>query len=126
LDKDREFIERLIDSIPDAVATGKAVQKAAKEGQTSLDPTIVPTYAPVISFPNRVQDLPPKEVRFVSEWDDETTRDVVWKTDDRLVSGRVGIFWYKQDARSAAILTYKPRKVQIFWDGEPDKWNEWR
>jgi hypothetical protein len=124
LDSERDFINRLIASIPDAVATGKAVQQAAKVGQSALDPYPHPSLPQQIQFPK--VDMNEKEVRFTSEYDDETTRDIIWKTDDKLVSGRVGQFWYKEDARSAAILAYKPRRVKIFWDGEPDEWNEWR
>ena len=122
LDKDKEFIERLLLSIPDAVATGKSVQKAAREGQGALEPYPHPALPQQISFP-RVNDPEPKSVYFVQSGDGD---EDWWTTFDTLVSGKMERFYYREDARSAAILAYKPRRVQIFFDGEPDEWNEWR
>jgi hypothetical protein len=48
----------------------------------------------------------------------------MWMTDDPNV--KPDRHYYREDCRKVSILAYKPRRVQIFFDGEPDEWNEWR
>lgn len=122
LDKIDQFVHLLIASIPDSIAIGKSVQSASKAGQTSLTEEVPKAADPVPD--HRDDRLLPKEVHWYLGSPNGTDDDTVWMTADDNI--RLNQQYYREDCRKVSILAYKPRRVQLFFDGIADEWNEWR
>lgn len=115
LERQEAEIRLLLDSIPDALATGRTVQQAAETGQTSI-----------------TGYKPPKRVRATVEYSPDDIHEVHWtregevyRTTDPLVRNKV--VHYLQDVRAQTAIAYKGIcRAHVFIDGVPDEWNEWK
>jgi len=110
-------IHVMIESIPDAIAVGKATQKAGELGQDTLIGEAPKRLFKHQSYRDVV--LPPKKVHWYSTTDYPDRYRPDGFQDGLYLSFPVD----KQGARGYTIEHYKPRQVEIFFDGEPDEWN---
>ena len=121
LNEHYEIIESQLKALNDALAVGRSVQKAAAIGQTS-----VTGYQFEDHVPAKVEDNGPIRIDWTTHEVQPPFGDIFiqYQSLDPRVKRRY--LREMQDVRAASIEAYKPRRVEIYVDGQADEWNDKR
>ena len=129
LENSKKLIDALLESIPTAIAIGKASQSAARNSQTTLigenpvPPKEIEDHRNPAFGPAKVKWMLKHLTAYSGYYKLDDKGTPTWVTEDDNVTGFRRLQYHKEDCRAASIEAYKPRQVEIYFDGEPDEWN---
>lgn len=117
LDQQTEIIKSQLRFLDDIRKIGQSRQDHARSGQASV----------FAAFSGELWDKVP--VLKEPEVDKDAIVEVYWTYDESHHVWTAPGFKdqeHKEDCRSVSTLRYKPRRVHVFFNGEPDGWNRWK